>query len=63
MNDIPKDITKIKRFKVLYHCPICSEIFSLDDKWVKDTMTIIPGHSDPPMVVVRCPECKFWGSI
>lgn len=51
----------IQAFIRLYKCPNCSEIFSLDDRFVKST--ILRGYPDEDKDVAKCPECDYLGLL
>ena len=53
--------TKELPFIRLYKCPKCSEIFSLDSRFVKST--IVRGYPDDDKDVAKCPECGYVGLL
>lgn len=51
----------IMAFIRLYKCPICSEIFSLNDRFVKST--ILRGYPTEDNDVAKCPEYGYQGLL
>lgn len=58
MTEIVNDVEKFIR---LYKCPKCSEIFSLNNRFVKST--IVRGYPDIGDDVANCPECGYRGLL
>jgi DNA-directed RNA polymerase subunit RPC12/RpoP len=52
---------EIKPFIRLYKCPKCSNIFSLDERFIKST--IIRGYPDKDKDVAKCSDCGYMGLI
>jgi hypothetical protein len=64
MSDVPEGMLKIEPFIKLYKCSECSEIFSQNDEFVKNSVKTVPlAFLAYEITVAKCPECGHWGSL